>query len=344
VRTDGIAGRAMRLLAILLVARAGLAQTWIIQPGGTVASLRGVSAVNSSVAWASGAGGTWLRTIDGGASWKSGSVRGAEELDFRGVRAFDANTAYLLASGPGAKSRIYKTIDGGASWKPQFANPDPAGFLDAIVFWDGKRGLALGDPVNGNFVVLTTADGGETWERRHGPPALPHEGAFAASNSCAVVRGSSDVWFGTGGPGGARVFHSSDGGERWSVASTPIRNDGAAAGIFSLAFSDKRHGVAVGGDYSKPEDSQRNIAVTDDGGLTWSEPSGARPRGYRSAAAFVASRKLWIATGPTGSEFARGRAQHWVPFDHGSFNALAVAAGGAAWTVGPNGRIGKLRQ
>jgi photosystem II stability/assembly factor-like uncharacterized protein len=333
----------MRLLAFLAFAGCGLAQTWSVQPSGTTASLRGVSAVNSSVAWASGAGGAWLRTIDGGASWNAGSVPGAEELDFRGVRAVDAKVAYLLASGLGAKSRIYKTTDGGASWKLQFTNPDSTGFFDAIVFWDGKRGLVLGDPVDGSFVVLTTADGGETWERRHGPPALPHEGAFAAGNSCAAVLGSSDIWFGSGGPGGARVFHSSDGGEHWSVASTPIRNDGAAAGIFSLAFSDRRRGVAVGGDYSKPDDSRRNIAITADGGRTWSEPSGARPKGYRSAVPFVPSRKLWIATGPTGSEFATG-AQHWVPFDRESFNAIGVAAGGATWAVGANGRIGALRQ
>jgi len=77
------------------------------------------------------------------------------------------------------------------------------------------------------------------------------------------------VWFGTGGPGGARVFHSEDGGVTWAVAKTPIRNDGASAGIFSLAFPDAKRGIAVGGDYNKPTETPGNIAVTSDGGKTW---------------------------------------------------------------------------
>jgi hypothetical protein len=60
---------------------------WVTQTSGTSASLRGVSAVNANVVWASGAEGTWLRTIDGGAHWEASKVPGAEDLDFRGVRA-----------------------------------------------------------------------------------------------------------------------------------------------------------------------------------------------------------------------------------------------------------------
>ena len=71
------------------------------------------------------------------------------------------------------------------------------------------------------------------------------------------TRGTREAWFGTGGLGGGRVFHSEDGGQTWSVAKTPIRHDSASAGIFSLAFSDALHGVAVGGDYMKPDESAR---------------------------------------------------------------------------------------
>ena len=103
-------------------------------------------------------------------------------------------------------------------------------------------------------------------------PALPNEGSFAASNSCLTLFGKRDAWFATGGPGAARVFHSEDRGRTWTVAVTPIRNDGAAAGIFSLAFADARHGIAVGGDYSKDKEDRQNIALTADGGRTWSAP------------------------------------------------------------------------
>jgi hypothetical protein len=168
-------------------------------------------------------------------------------------------------------------------------------------------------------------------------------GAFAASNTCLIVRGRDEAWFATGGPGGARVFHSHDAGKSWTVALTPLRNDAAAAGIFSLAFSDSRHGIAVGGDYTQPSDSRRNIAVTSDGGQTWTEPSGAHPTGYRSAVAFVPDQQVWIAVGTSGSDISNDDGQSWKPFDTGAFNAAAFLSSQFGWAVGPGGRLAKFQ-
>jgi photosystem II stability/assembly factor-like uncharacterized protein len=319
------------------------AQTWVDHQSGVTASLRGVSAVSDRVVWASGSGGTYLATIDGGATWRAATVPGAEALDFRDVHAVDSRTAYLLASGPGEKSRIYKTIDSGASWALQFTNPDPKGFFDAIAFWDARNGIVLGDPVDGEFVILTTADGGEHWLRQRTPPALPSEGAFAASGTCLIARGQHEAWFATGGPGGARVFHSQDGGASWTVAQTPVRNKAASAGIFSLAFSNSRHGIAVGGDYTKPAESEHNIAVTSDGGRTWIEPAGSRPNGYRSAIAFVPDKKMWVAAGTTGSDVSYDDGRSWKPFDSDAFNAISFVSSRSGWAVGPDGRLAEFR-
>src|SRR5262245_32130334 len=109
---------------------------WIEQSSGTKARLRGISVVSDRIAWASGAQGTYLKTIDGGATWQAGSVPGAEALDFRDVEAFDAKNAYLLSIGEGEKSRIYKTGDGGQTWQLQFTNRNPKAFFDAMAFWD----------------------------------------------------------------------------------------------------------------------------------------------------------------------------------------------------------------
>ena len=168
--------------------------------------------------WASGTSGTYLETTDGGATWRVAVVPGAEQLDFRGVHGVDDRTAYLLSSGSGDKSRIYKTTDGGSHWVLQFTNPDPKGFFDALAFWNARHGVAIGDPVDGRFVILTTGDGGGHWVRQEGPAALPNEGAFAASNSCLTLMGTREIWFATGGPGAARVFHSRDAGRTWTVA------------------------------------------------------------------------------------------------------------------------------
>jgi photosystem II stability/assembly factor-like uncharacterized protein len=166
---------------------------------------------------------------------------------------------------------------------------------------------------------------------------------FAASNSCLTVMGDREVWFATGGPSAARVFHSRDGGRTWTVAATPIRNDGAGAGIFSLAFADAQHGVVVGGDYNKPADASHNIAVTSDGGRTWTEPAGRHPSGYRSAVVYLPGRRVWIATGPSGSDASTDGGNNWAPFDSGAYNALSFLAGGEGWAVGPEGRLAEFR-
>jgi photosystem II stability/assembly factor-like uncharacterized protein len=331
----------MKVAVFLLVPVISFAQSWVPQHSGATASLRGVSAVSKKIAWASGTRGTWLRTVDGGATWQSAAVPGAEELDFRDVHAFSENIAYLVSIGTGNSSRIYKTIDGGAHWSLMFTNPDPQGFFDALAFWDEKNGLVVGDQVDGRIAIFTTADSGATWQRQETPPALPKEGAFAASGTCLIVRGKRDAWFATGGQGAARVFHSADGGHTWSVATTPVRNDSASAGIFSLAFSDAMHGVAVGGDYTKAEDAMRNIAITADGGRTWTAPAGA-PNGFRSAVAYLADKKLWIATGPSGSDISADGGNTWQQFDKGNYNAVSFVSSEAGWAVGPRGAVARF--
>lgn len=136
---------------------------WISEQSGTTARFRGVSAVSTLVAWASGSGGAVARTIDGGKTWRTMKVPGAEKLDFRDVEGVDANTALVLSIGEGENSRIYKTTDGGKSWTLQFTNHNAKAFYDAFAFWDARHGIAMGDPIDGRFLLLTTDDGGDTW-------------------------------------------------------------------------------------------------------------------------------------------------------------------------------------
>src|SRR3954468_803666 len=107
-----------RLWPLLLVAALGLQPSaprleWELQNSGVSARLRGLSAVSPQVAWASGANGTVLRTIDGGVNWHLRPVSGAPTLDFRDVDAISDRVAYVLSIGPREASRIYKTTDGG---------------------------------------------------------------------------------------------------------------------------------------------------------------------------------------------------------------------------------------
>lgn len=320
---------------LILLASMAAAQSWVPQDSGTTSSLRGVSAVSATVVWASGTDGTFLRTTDGGAHWRAAKMPGASDLDFRGIVGIDENTAYLMSAGEGEKSRIYKTVDGGERWSLLYTNPDPKGFFDAIAFWDASHGIVLGDPVKGHFYVLNTSDGG-TWKLQKGPSAQSGECAFAGSNTCLFALGTREAWFGTSR---ARVFHTTDAGETWSVSKAPLRKDSNSAGIFSLAFANKLHGIAVGGDYHKPSESTANIAVTADGGKSWSAPSSG-PNGYRSAIVYVPALKAWIATGTSGSEISFDAGATWKQFDTASYNAMSFSSG-AGWAVGPKGAIAK---
>ncbi len=305
---------------------------WISQSSGTTASLRGTATPNSRVAWATGTKGTVLRTVDAGAHWLPSSVPNSEDLDFRDIEAADATHAWLLSSGPGDKSRIYRTQDSGKNWQLQLTNPDPIGFFDAIALFTKRSAILLGDPVDGRFVIYTTTDG-VNWIRRAGPESLPGEGAFAASGTCLIARSNGEAWFGTGA---ARVFHSADSGATWTASQTPLAHQGKAAGVFSLAFHDRLHGIAVGGDYTKPTERAGNVALTDDGGKTWHEPR-TRPNGYRSAAAYQ-SRTEIIATGTSGTDISHDSGQTWQSLTPLGYNALAVHKH-HLMAVGPEGRI-----
>jgi photosystem II stability/assembly factor-like uncharacterized protein len=341
--------RFLTTAALLAGAAVSPFSSWVLQSGQTAERLRGVSAASDTVAWASGNRGTVVRTVDGGATWARLAVPGADELDFRDIEAFGAGTAYVLAIGPGDKSRIYKTEDGGGSWVLQYTNPDARAFYDAIAFWDAKTGIAVGDPVDGRSTIIRTLDGGRTWTpvpAANIPEALPGDGAFAASGTCLVVQGPRHAWFGTGGAARARVFRSTDQGYTWAVADTPIMAGNASSGIFSLAFSDPEHGIAVGGDYRLEREPGDNLAITNDGGKTWAFAGATRLRSFRSAVGYVPGSKgrRLIAVGPGGTDSSDDGGATWLPISDEGFHALSISpAGGGVWAVGEQGRIARYR-
>jgi photosystem II stability/assembly factor-like uncharacterized protein len=315
---------------------------WQSQTSGVTGRLRGVSAVSSRVAWASGANGTVLRTTDGGQSWRSLPVAGADKLDFRDIHATSDRVASVLSIGSGESSRIYKTTDGGAHWDLQFANTDPQVFLDAMAFTDDAHGIAFSDSVDGRFVILATVDG-RTWHRvpaDHLPPALPGEGAFAASGTNVALSGRSHVWIGTTA---SRVLRSSDGGSTWTVSATPLAT-GAATGIFSIAFRDLQHGVVVGGDYRNESQAVDNAAWTSDGGASWTLVKDHGLTGFRSVVSWVpGTRQSVIAIGPTGADWSADGGRTWTPMDAEGFDTLSLLPkGGMGWAAGQDGRLSKL--
>jgi photosystem II stability/assembly factor-like uncharacterized protein len=280
--------------------------------------------------------------MDGGQSWQKLHVTD-ETLDFRDVDAIDAQTAYILSIGNGAASRIYKTTDAGQTWKLQFKNDDENAFLDAMSFWDPNHGIVFGDSVDKKFYILTTADGGNTWSRvppKNLPPAQQNEGAFAASGTNIALFGKSHAWIGTGAAAKSRVLHTSDGGRTWLVADTPLAS-GPSSGIFSIAFRDAKHGVVAGGDYMKEQQAINNLAITNDGGATWTLVKGLS--GFRSVVAYVPGKKTLIAIGPSGGDYSLDDGRTWTTINGPGFDTFSFVKGKqTGWGTGAKGAIGQL--
>ena len=94
----------------------------------------------------------------------------------------------------------------------------------------------------------------------------------------------------------------------------------------------------MGGEYTKSTEDAHNIAMTNDGGRTWTEPA-HRPSGYRSAVACV--KQKCIATGPGGTDQSSDSGKSWTRSDNPGYHAL-TNAGSSIYGSGSDGRLGKL--
>lgn len=317
-------------------------------PSGTTALLQAVSAPSERITWVSGHQAAVLRTRDGGRTWERLVVPGAaaDSLQFRDVYAVDADTAYLLASGTGTRSRIYKTTDGGRNWALQFTNRDSTAFYDCFDFWDARRGVALSDEVGGHLLIRRTTDGGGHWDL---PPAdsLPSaqkgEGGFAASGTCVVALAGRFAWIGTGAADTARVLASDDGGRTWRVTTTPV-TAGNFAGIATVAFRDTLHGTVLGGKLGSPTEFSDNVAVTSDGGRTWRLAGRTSfPGGVYGAAVVPGRPGSVVAVGPRGVAYSADDGMTWTTLDTLAHWSVGFASRRLGWAVGPSGRITMIR-
>jgi photosystem II stability/assembly factor-like uncharacterized protein len=375
----------MRYQHLLLAATLTIASTcaqaqWEIEDSHTTASLRGIHNVGGGVAWASGTGGTVLHTLDDGKTWQTcpipfaGTKDTAEKLDFRGIQAFDAQTAIVMSSGPGDLSRLYKTTDGCQTWKLLFTNPDKDGFWDALRALDRDKFEVAGDSVDHVLVSEKVGRVVPVWQLSEGSDiadqftdnffelhADQNEGGFAASNSTLVIGAVphrdpiwSYQWLATQTPNHSYVHREAV--EQTATCEpcrlgflrveTPMSQGSASAGIFSLFFREDQFGVAVGGDYSKPEATAKTAAFSIDSGQSW-QLTKTPPHGYRSAVAYDPNIKTWITVGPNGTDISTDDGRNWRALIPSSldekdadknWNALSLP-----FVVGPKGRIGKLR-
>jgi photosystem II stability/assembly factor-like uncharacterized protein len=327
------------ILALAFSKTAG-AQFFKIIPldSGKNTSIRGLSVVNSKVAWASGSNGWIAKTINGETfEWQQ--LKGFEKTDFRDIEAFSENEAIIVSAG--SPAYVLKTIDGGVLWKKVYENTNPAIFLDGMDFWNNKEGIIFGDPINGIMQILVSKNRGETWDNiseKANIVLTEGEAGFAASGT-SIRTHKNKVYIATGGRK-SRLFTSKDKGMNWANEVIPISQGEPSQGCFSIALFGHKI-FAVGGDYLKDQLSEANFFYKNIETQAWTKAIKS-PFGYKSSIEFF-DKKTVISTGTSGIDYSIDNGENWERLSIEGFNVAKKSKSGDLFLIaGSNGRIIKV--
>jgi len=301
-------------------------------------SIRAIEIMGNSLAFAANRG--TFGTVELG----TGKVRANIEKyqtkipEFRAIAHTSTDFFMLSVETP---ALLYKTGENGRM-ELVYTEEGEGVFYDAMTFWNDEDGIAVGDTVEGCLSVIITDDGGSSWFKlacSQLPTGINSEGAFAASNTNIVTVGN-EVWIATTS---GRILHSSDKGKQWDAYQTPLRSAEPTEGIYSIDFYDNLLGVAIGGDYTNPDNANANKAITNDGGKTWQLIADGIAPGYRSCIQFVPGTKGngLVAVGFTGISYSADMGLSWKELSKESFYTLRFQNDSVAYAAGKN-RIAKL--
>ena len=99
--------------------------------------------------------------------------------------------------------------------------------------------------------------------------------------------------------------------------------------------------MIAGGDYQKEQAAVDNLAVTNDGGVTWTLVKGLS--GFRSVVAYVPGTKTLVALGPSGGDYSTDDGKTWTALTGPGFDTLSfVPRKQVGWAAGEKGKLGRL--
>ncbi|MDH7914154.1 oxidoreductase [Winogradskyella sp. SYSU M77433] len=259
--------------------------------------------------------------------------------ELRAIAKTDDGFFTITAGSPSVFTR-YKANDRNIVYKESH----PKAFYDSMDFWNDKEGIAIGDPTDDCMSVIITRDGGETWTKLSCdelPKVRDGEAAFAASDTNISIIGEH-TWVATGGKA-SRILYSPDKGKTWEIYDTPIIQGAATTGMYSIDFYDEKHGFAIGGDYTKPNDTLNNKIRTIDGGKTWEVVAQGKGPGYRSCVQYVpnSNAKGLVAVGFKGIDYSKDSGDTWKHLSDEGFYTIRFLNDSIAYAAG-KGRISKL--
>lgn len=258
-------------------------------------------------------------------------------------RSIASNSKAIFALSISNPALLYRIFNG--KFELKYTENHEKVFYDSMHFFDDNlHGIAVGDPTQDCASIILTSDGGNTWNKipcSKLPKFEENEAFFAASNTNIKTIGRT-VWIGSGGKK-ARILKSDDFGDTWQIFETPIIQGEGPQGIYSIDFADKNNGIAIGGDYSKPEENIRNKAITSDGGKTWLIVADGQNPNYKSCVQYVPNTngKEVFAAGVTGISFSNNGGITWKEVSKEPYYSIQFVDRNTAWLSG-NNKLGKL--
>ena len=220
---------------------------WIKQDTNTLAWLHTIYFADSDTGWIGGSKGTFLKTSDGGKTWKQ-TPKFTEDTILE-IIFTDKNTGWLLCERDvfslGAKSPSYlmKTNNGGETWEQIEFNKSDRQRITRIFFAENGFGLAVGE--TGAFYGLQ--DDNSNWKKLSSPSRfLMLDGLFTDNFHAAIVGG------------GGTILFTEDAGTTWNPA---FVSDKVKAKLNSVFFINAKNGWTVG--------AKGKIYQTINGGKFW---------------------------------------------------------------------------
>lgn len=278
----------------------------------------------------------FLRTADGGKTWRNDTINAPAGDDLGVLSAIDANTCYAttIDANDGKGGGVYKTINGGTTWKKLNGFNDSS-FIDFVYFFDADNGLVVADNNGVDTVTLqiyTTKDAGKTWQRVPKKNIPPTANAAFSIVFNAYTTHENRIWFKAyDSQGKLYLYRSDDYGHHFQLFSFPEEEFG-----FDFAFEDRQNGIAVGFPFDGVNQSFE--AVTHDGGETWTQKTDFTGYVMGGFVTVIPGTHTYVSTLPGftpvfGSSYSRDGGNSWTLIDTSvEHSAIAFLNPFIGWT------------
>ncbi|AWA29845.1 photosystem II stability/assembly factor-like protein [Flavobacterium magnum] len=221
-----------------------------LEPGNEY--FRNIEFLNENIGFVGTLSSTFLKTVDGGATWAPVTNLPTTIPAICGLSAVGGTTIY----GCGAyfsPAYIIKSVDSGDNW--QFIDMSAyANALVEILFIDENTGFVSGKDDNGG-VILKTVDGGANWTPLY-HSGIPGEYVWKLQD----LHGDGQILFGSVesvSPLLGKLVRSTDGGANWVSKEVPDTD------IQAVGFVSETHGWMGG--------HATGLLETTDGGDIWTD-------------------------------------------------------------------------